>query len=88
MREAGAEAMAFDVIVASGPNAALPHHHPGGRLLQAGDPIIVDMGAQVDGYKSDMTRTFFLGNRTSNFGRFIMWCWRRKRPFCNTPHQA
>ncbi len=61
MREAGAEATAFDVIVASGPNAALPHHHPGERLLQVGDSIIVDMGAQVEGYKSDMTRSFFLG---------------------------
>lgn len=61
MREAGAEAMAFDVIVASGSNAALPHHHPGERVFQVGDPIIVDMGAQVDGYKSDMTRSFFLG---------------------------
>lgn len=61
MREAGAEAMAFDVIVASGANAALPHHHPGERPLQVGDPIIVDMGAQVEGYKSDMTRSFFLG---------------------------
>lgn len=61
IREAGAEAMAFDVIVASGANAALPHHHPGERPLQVGDPIIVDMGAQVAGYKSDMTRSFFLG---------------------------
>ena len=61
MREAGAEAIAFDVIVASGPNAALPHHHPAERVVQVGDPIIVDMGAQVDGYKSDMTRSFFLG---------------------------
>ncbi|MCB8985192.1 MAG: aminopeptidase P family protein [Ardenticatenaceae bacterium] len=61
MREAGAEAMAFDILVASGPNAALPHHHPGERPLQAGDPLIVDMGAQVDGYKSDLTRTFFVG---------------------------
>lgn len=61
MREAGAEGLAFDVIVASGPNAALPHHHPGSRELQTGDAIIVDMGARVDGYHSDMTRTFYLG---------------------------
>lgn len=62
MREAGAEAVAFDIIVASGPNSALPHHHPGERLLQAGDIVIVDLGAQVDGYKSDLTRTFYLGD--------------------------
>ena len=62
MREAGADGMAFDVIVASGPNAALPHHHPGSRQLQTGDALIVDMGAKLDGYHSDMTRTFYLGN--------------------------
>lgn len=61
MREAGADGMAFTVIVASGPNAALPHHHPGDRRLQAGDAIVVDMGAMLDGYHSDLTRTFFLG---------------------------
>ena len=62
MRELGADGMAFDVIVASGPNAALPHHRPGARKLQAGDAIIVDMGAKIDGYHSDMTRSFFLGS--------------------------
>lgn len=61
MREAGAECPAFDILVASGPNAAMPHHHPGERPFQPGDPLIVDMGAQVDGYKSDLTRTFFVG---------------------------
>lgn len=61
MREAGAESVAFDIIVASGPNSALPHHHPGDRQLQAGDIVIVDLGAQVDGYKSDLTRSFYLG---------------------------
>ncbi len=62
MHEAGADGMAFDVIVASGPNAALPHHHPGRRQFQTGDTLIVDMGARLDGYHSDMTRTFYLGN--------------------------
>ncbi len=60
MRDEGAQAVAFDVIAASGPNAALPHHHPGDRRLQEGDSLIIDMGAQVDGYKSDLTRTFYL----------------------------
>jgi Xaa-Pro aminopeptidase len=66
MREAGAGAMAFDIIVASGPNSALPHHHPGDRQLQAGDALIVDMGAAVDGYKSDLTRSFFLGSTATD----------------------
>lgn len=62
MREVGADNVAFDVIVASGPNSALPHHLPSTRLLQVGDPIIIDIGAMVDGYRSDMTRSFFLGS--------------------------
>ncbi len=65
MRNTGAEAMAFSIIVASGPNSALPHHHPGDRKLQAGDALIVDMGAQLNGYKSDLTRSFFLGAQPS-----------------------
>jgi Xaa-Pro aminopeptidase len=63
MRENGAEGMAFPVIVASGPNAALAHHRPGERPLQIGDSIVVDMGAAVNGYMSDMTRTFHLGGQ-------------------------
>ena len=62
MREAGADGMAFTVIVASGPNAARPHHRPGERQLQAGDAIVIDMGAMLDGYHSDLTRTFYLGS--------------------------
>lgn len=61
MREAGADGLAFDTIVASGSNAALPHHSPGERPLQIGDTIIVDMGALLNGYHSDLTRTFYLG---------------------------
>lgn len=67
MREDGADGLAFPVIVASGPNSALPHHQTGERRLQAGDVIIVDMGAELDGYKSDMTRTFFLGEPDAKF---------------------
>lgn len=65
MREAGATALAFEVIVASGPHAALPHHRPGERLLQPGDALVVDMGAEIDGYKSDLTRSFYLGPNPS-----------------------
>ena len=61
LRENGAAGMAFPVIVASGPNSALPHHRPGDRTLQEGDTIVVDMGAALDGYNSDLTRTFYLG---------------------------
>ncbi len=61
MREAGADELAFPITVASGPNSALPHYHTGQRPLQAGDVLIVDMGARLNGYHSDLTRTFYLG---------------------------
>lgn len=65
MREDGADALAFDIIVAAGPNSARPHHNSGDRPLQIGDAIIIDMGAELDGYKSDLTRTFYLGDEPS-----------------------
>ena len=58
----GAVRMSFDPIVASGPNSALPHARPTSRKLQAGDMVVVDMGCFVDGYASDMTRTFAIGD--------------------------
>jgi Xaa-Pro aminopeptidase len=61
LRDEGADALAFPVIVASGPNSALPHHHPGQREIGAGETVIVDAGALVDGYCADCTRTFATG---------------------------
>jgi Xaa-Pro aminopeptidase len=61
LREGGAEGLAFPPIVAAGPNSARPHHHPGDYPLQPGEPIIIDMGAKIDGYCADMTRTFIIG---------------------------
>ena len=61
MREAGAEALAFDVAALAGPGAALPHGAPGSRRLRPGQVILFDFGAQVAGYRSDMTRTLFMG---------------------------
>ncbi len=61
MRRLGADDRAFETIVASGPNAAKPHARPGVRVVEAGDPVVVDFGAMVDGYRSDMTRTFCVG---------------------------
>jgi len=57
----GAEAMAFDPIVASGPNAARPHARPTDRRLRTGDMVVLDMGAMLEGYASDMTRTVAIG---------------------------
>ncbi len=61
MVDLGAEAPAFDTIVASGPNGAIPHHVPGSRRFEAGDLITVDCGARYGGYHADMTRTVALG---------------------------
>jgi Xaa-Pro aminopeptidase len=61
MRTHGAEAPAFDPIVASGPNGALPHHRPGPRPLEPGDLLTLDFGARVAGYHADMTRTVAVG---------------------------
>jgi Xaa-Pro aminopeptidase len=61
IRELGAEAVSFEPIVASGPNAARPHHHPGSRVVEAGELLLLDAGAVVDGYCSDCTRTFATG---------------------------
>lgn len=57
----GAQDRAFPTIVASGPNSAVPHHRPGSRQLTAGDLVVIDCGALVDGYHADMTRTFIVG---------------------------
>jgi Xaa-Pro aminopeptidase len=61
LHEEGADAVGFDPIVAGGPNAAVPHHHPGERLIGPNETVIVDAGATVDGYRSDCTRTFATG---------------------------
>jgi Xaa-Pro aminopeptidase len=67
MIELGAEGPAFSTIVASGPNAAMPHAIPGDRAIQAGEPIVIDMGARYHGYNSDMTRTIVLGEPDARF---------------------
>ena len=61
MTDLGADGLAFDTIVASGPNGAIPHHEPSGRPFAAGDLITVNCGARYQGYHADMTRTVVLG---------------------------
>ncbi len=62
MRALGAADVSFETIVASGPNGAKPHHRPGGRRVVEGDLVVIDFGALVDGYHSDMTRTVAVGD--------------------------
>ncbi|MFC1988213.1 M24 family metallopeptidase [Chloroflexota bacterium] len=66
-REQDSQAMPFDVIVASGSNAALPHHKPSQRKIRSGEPVVIDMGARVEGYCSDFTRTLCPGEPDDTF---------------------
>lgn len=67
-RQDGAEEVCF-TLIASGPNGAYPHHHSGERKLQKGDAIIIDIGASLHGYKSDITRMVYLGEPSADFLR-------------------
>ncbi|GHF30482.1 Xaa-Pro aminopeptidase/Xaa-Pro dipeptidase [Deinococcus metalli] len=68
MRRAGAQS-AFEIIVASGPNGAKPHGVASSRVIGEDELVTVDMGAQVDGYHSDMTRTVAVGNPSAELRR-------------------
>ena len=61
LKQNGADGLAFDTIVASGKNSSKPHAMPTDKLIEAGDPITIDMGCKYNGYCSDMTRTIFAG---------------------------
>lgn len=61
MEDLGAHGPGYGTIVASGPNSARPHATPGRRRIEAGDLVVIDVGAEVDGYRSDMTRSFVIG---------------------------
>ena len=69
MREFGADNISFDTIVAAGPNGAMAHHRPSDSAIRAGQPIVIDMGAQVGGYCSDITRTVVVGEPDEMFHR-------------------
>mgnify|MGYP001813420601 FL=1 len=69
MREAGAESASFPIIVAAGPNGAKPHAVPGKRPIEAGEPILLDWGARVNGYCSDISRTVIFGSPDTQFNK-------------------
>ena len=70
-REAGADGMAFDSIVAFGEHTARPHHRPTDRKLRAGDIVQIDMGVRVRGYCSDYSRVYFTGAATTEQRRTL-----------------
>jgi Xaa-Pro aminopeptidase len=61
MRRHGADGPSYDTIVATGPNGARPHHRPTSTVIEEGHLVVIDVGALVDGYHSDMTRTYLIG---------------------------
>jgi len=71
MRRLGATKPSFETIVASGPNAARPHARPSGRRVAPGDLVVLDFGAVVDGYCSDMTRTVAVGAVDATSARML-----------------
>ncbi len=71
MRAGGADDLSFETIVASGPNGAKPHARPGHRRIEDGDLVVLDFGALVDGYHSDMTRTVLVGDASTTQTRML-----------------
>ncbi len=69
MREKSGQAIAFDFIVASGPNSALPHAQPSEHAITSGEPIVIDIGARIEGYGSDLSRTICLGSHDDAFNK-------------------
>jgi len=67
MRDAGADAISFDTIVAAGLNGAMAHHQPSDYIIKQGDPIVIDMGAKVGGYCSDLSRSIAVGEPDETF---------------------
>ncbi|GIV90341.1 MAG: peptidase M24 [Chloroflexus sp.] len=67
LHDLGADGPSFPIIVAAGRNSARPHHEPGNDRLGEGQPIIIDMGARLNGYHADLTRTIVLGQPDDTF---------------------
>jgi Xaa-Pro aminopeptidase len=67
MREHGSQTLPFEIIVASGLSASLPHHRPSDHVIRDGEPMVIDMGARCYGYASDLSRTMCTGRPTTRF---------------------
>jgi len=66
-RQEGSEVIPFEIIVASGSNSALPHARPTEKIISSYEPVLIDMGARINGYCSDFSRTIFLGKPNKTF---------------------
>lgn len=67
VRLRGAQGTSFEIIVASGSNSSFPHAQITSRVIKNNEPVLIDMGVEYNGYKSDLTRVFFLGTMTPLF---------------------
>ena len=67
LRERGSQPLPFDIIVASGPNAALPHAKPTEKVILKNLPVVIDLGARINGYCCDITRTLIIGEGDKTF---------------------
>ncbi|HUT67577.1 MAG TPA: aminopeptidase P family protein [Dehalococcoidales bacterium] len=69
LRENGSQALPFEIIVASGAHASLPHARPSERVINEGEPVLIDMGAKYEGYAGDLSRTICVGAPDDTFKR-------------------
>lgn len=69
LREKGSEPIPFDIIVASGSNSALPHAKPSSRRIHPGEPVMIDIGARVGSYSSNLSRTIYLDTPNDTFNK-------------------
>jgi Xaa-Pro aminopeptidase len=74
VREGGGDGLAFEIGLGSGPNGAQPHADPGDRMVEPGEFVVVDVGAKLDGYCSDCTRTFATGELHDELARIYALC--------------
>jgi Xaa-Pro aminopeptidase len=74
LHEEGADAPGFDAIVAAGPTGSVPHAHPGDRLIGMGETVVIDLGARLEGYTSDCTRTFAVGGLEGRLAEAYLVC--------------
>ena len=73
MREHGSQSVPFEIIVAAGPNAALPHARPSDYVICSAEPIVIDIGSRFEHYGSDLTRTYCIGNLTTDSRKSMTW---------------
>jgi Xaa-Pro aminopeptidase len=86
--EEGADEPAFETIVAAGPTAASPHAMPGERIVEDGELVLIDAGAKLDGYCSDCTRTFAVGEVSDSFREIYEVCLRGQQAGLDAVHSG